>query len=124
MAFDNDDNQTATLKIPPHSIEAERSVLGGLMLDDQAWDRVAGIVTAEDFYRNDHRIIFRCMADLAERNKPLDIITISEALDGVNELDNVGGVAYISDLANSTPTASNIGAYSEIVSERATIRNL
>ncbi|MFT7244919.1 MAG: replicative DNA helicase [Candidatus Azotimanducaceae bacterium] len=124
MAFDNDDNQTASLKIPPHSIEAERSVLGGLMLDDQAWDRVAGIVTAEDFYRNDHRIIFRCMADLAERNKPLDVITISETLDGVNELDNVGGVAYISDLANSTPTASNIGAYSEIVSERATIRNL
>ncbi|MFT4676632.1 MAG: replicative DNA helicase [Patiriisocius sp.] len=124
MAFDNDDNQTASLKIPPHSIEAERSVLGGLMLDDQAWDRVAGLVTAEDFYRSDHRIIFRCMADLAERNKPLDVITISETLDGVNELDNVGGIAYISDLANSTPTAANISAYSEIVSERATIRNL
>ena len=124
MAFDNDDNQTASLKIPPHSIEAERSVLGGLMLDDQAWDRVAGLVTAEDFYRNDHRIIFRCMADLAERNKPLDVITISETLDGVNELDNVGGIAYISDLANSTPTAANISAYSEIVAERATIRNL
>jgi replicative DNA helicase len=124
LAFDNDDNQTASLKIPPHSIEAERSVLGGLMLDDQAWDRVAGLVTAEDFYRSDHRIIFRCMADLAERNKPLDVITISETLDGVNELDNVGGIAYISDLANSTPTAANISAYSEIVSERATIRNL
>jgi len=124
LAFDNDDNQTASLKIPPHSIEAERSVLGGLMLDDQAWDRVAGLVTAEDFYRNDHRIIFRCMADLAERNKPLDVITISETLDGVNELDNVGGIAYISDLANSTPTAANISAYSEIVAERATIRNL
>tara|TARA_R110002072_G_scaffold104540_2_gene229012 strand:- start:23913 stop:25289 length:1377 start_codon:yes stop_codon:yes gene_type:complete len=124
LAFDNDDNQTASLKIPPHSIEAERSVLGGLMLNDQAWDNVAGQVTAEDFYRNDHRIIFRCMADLAERNKPLDVVTISETLDGVNELDNVGGVAYISDLANSTPTASNIGAYAEIVSERATIRNL
>jgi replicative DNA helicase len=124
LAFDNDDNQTASLKIPPHSIEAERSVLGGLMLDDQAWDSVAGQVAPDDFYRNDHRIIFRCMADLAERNKPLDIVTISETLDSVNELENVGGLAYISDLANSTPTASNIGAYAEIVSERATVRNL
>lgn len=94
------------------------------MLDDQAWDSVAGQVAPDDFYRNDHRIIFRCMADLAERNKPLDIVTISETLDSVNELENVGGLAYISDLANSTPTASNIGAYAEIVSERATVRNL
>ena len=94
------------------------------MLDDQAWDRVAGIVSPEDFYRNDHRVIFRCMADLAERNKPLDVVTISETLDGVNELDNVGGIAYISDLASTTPTASNIGAYADIVAERATIRSL
>ena len=124
MAFDSDDSQTAAIKIPPHSIEAERSVLGGLMLDDQAWDRVAGMVTPEDFYRNDHRTIFRCMADLAERNKPLDVVTIAETLDGVNELDNIGGIAYLSDLAASTPTASNIAAYAEIVSERSTIRNL
>ncbi len=124
MAFDNEDSQTAALKIPPHSIEAERSVLAGLMLDEQAWDRVAGAVTPEDFYRNDHRTIFRCMADLAERNKPLDVVTIAETLDGIGELDNIGGIAYLSDLAASTPTASNVGAYAEIVSERATIRNL
>ena len=94
------------------------------MLDEEAWDKVSGILSAEDFYRGDHRIIFRCMYDLVERNKPLDIITISESLDEVNELQNVGGLAYISDLANSTPTASNIRAYADIVSERATVRKL
>jgi replicative DNA helicase len=94
------------------------------MLDDNAWDAVSEALSAEDFYRSDHRIIFRCMADLIEKNKPLDIITISEALEGVGELENVGGLAFISDLASSTPTASNIQAYAEIVRERATVRNL
>lgn len=112
------------LKLPPHSIEAERSVLGGLMLDDDAWDSVSGLVSGEDFYRSDHRIIFRCMADLKEHNKPIDIITISESLENVGELENVGGLAYISDLAGSTPTASNIRAYAQIVRERATVRKL
>ena len=112
------------LKVPPHSIEAERSVLGGLMLDDNAWDNISSNLSGEDFYRSDHRTIFRCMADLVERNKPLDIITISEALEDVGELENVGGLAFISDLASSTPTASNIAAYADIVRERATVRNL
>lgn len=94
------------------------------MLDDEAWDKVSGMLSAEDFYRGDHRIIFRCMFELIERNKPLDVITISESLDEVNELQNIGGLAYISGLANSTPTASNIRAYAEIVSERATVRKL
>ena len=94
------------------------------MLDDNAWDRVAEFLTADDFYRSDHRIIFRCMASLAEQNKPLDIVTIAEALDGAGELDNVGGMSYLSELANSTPTASNVRAYGEIVSERATMRHL
>jgi replicative DNA helicase len=124
LAFDSDDTQTAALKIPPHSVEAERSVLGGLMLDDQAWDRVAELVTAENFYRTDHRTIYRCMADLAQRNKPLDVVTIAETLDGIGELDNVGGIAYLSDLAASTPSAANISAYAEIVAERSTIRSL
>jgi len=124
LATAPDDNTTALLKIPPHSIEAERSVLGGLMLDDEAWDKVSGMLSAEDFYRGDHRIIFRCMFELIERNKPLDVITISESLDEVNELQNIGGLAYISGLTNSTPTASNIRAYAEIVSERATVRKL
>jgi len=94
------------------------------MLDENAWDAVSAKVSAEDFYRSDHRTIFRCMIDLVERNQPLDIITISETLEGVGELDNVGGMAFISDLAGNTPTASNIVAYAEIVRERATVRNL
>jgi replicative DNA helicase len=99
-------------------------VLGGLMLDDNAWDNISGALAAEDFYRSDHRIIYRVMADLVERNNPLDIITISEALEGIGELENVGGLAYISDLASSTPTASNIHAYAQIVRERSTVRSL
>jgi replicative DNA helicase len=99
-------------------------VLGGLMLDDNAWDNISGSLAAEDFYRSDHRIIYRVMADLVEKNHPLDIITISEALEGIGELENVGGLAYISDLASSTPTASNIHAYAQIVRERSTVRSL
>ena len=94
------------------------------MLDDNAWDNISGSLAAEDFYRSDHRIIYRVMADLVERNNPLDIITISEALEGIGELENVGGLAYISDLASSTPTASNIHAYAQIVRERSTVRSL
>ena len=94
------------------------------MLDDNAWDNISGSLAAEDFYRSDHRIIYRVMADLVERNNPLDIITISEALEGIGELENVGGLAYISDLASSTPTASNIHAYAQIVRERSTVRGL
>ena len=94
------------------------------MLDDNAWDNVSGSLAADDFYRSDHRVIYRVMADLVERNNPLDIITISEALEGIGELENVGGLAYISDLASSTPTASNIHAYAQIVRERATVRSL
>ena len=94
------------------------------MLDDNAWDNISGTLAAEDFYRSDHRIIYRVMADLVERNNPLDIITISEALEGIGELENVGGLAYISDLASSTPTASNIHAYAQIVRERSTVRSL
>lgn len=94
------------------------------MLDDNAWDSVSAKVTAEDFYRADHRTIYRCMSSLVEKNQPLDIITISEALEDIGELEKVGGLAFISDLASSTPTASNISAYAEIVRERATIRSL
>jgi replicative DNA helicase len=99
-------------------------VLGGLMLDENAWDNISDSLVAEDFYRSDHRIIYRVMADLVEKSHPLDIITISEALEGIGELENVGGLAYISDLASSTPTASNIHAYAQIVRERSTVRGL
>lgn len=124
MATASDDTTAGLLKVPPHSLEAERSVLGGLMLDDNAWDSIAATVTAEDFYRGDHRTIFRCMVNLAEQNKPLDIITISESLNAINELENTGGLAYLTELVDNTPTASNIRAYADIVVERATMRRL
>lgn len=94
------------------------------MLDDNAYERVAELLTADDFYRSDHRIIYRCMLSLAEQNKPLDLVTIAEALDSAGELDNVGGMSYLTELTNSTPTAVNVRAYAEIVSERATMRAL
>ena len=112
------------LKVPPNSIEAERSILGGLMLDENAWDSISSIVFAEDFYRGDHRQIYKCMVSLVGKNKPLDIITIAEELDAIDELKTVGGMAYLSDLVNTTPSATNIRAYAEIVRERATIRKL
>ncbi len=94
------------------------------MLDDSAWDTVAALLIDGDFYRAEHKEIFRCMGNLAELNKPLDIVTLAEALDAVGELDHIGGIAYLSELANSTPSASNVAAYAEIVSERATMRQL
>ena len=112
------------LKVPPNSIEAERSILGGLMLDENAWDSISSIVSPEDFYRGDHRQIYKCMVSLVGKNKPLDIITIAEELDTFDELKTVGGMAYLSDLVNTTPSATNIRAYAEIVRERATIRKL
>lgn len=118
------DIQTEALKVPPHSTEAEQAVLGGLMLDNQAWDRVAERVQEKDFYRTEHRLIFRVMADLAHRGSPFDVITLAEALKGINELDNAGGELYLFELSNNTPSAANITAYSEIVRERSVLRQL
>lgn len=112
------------LKVPPHSIEAEQAVLGGLMLDNAAWDRVADRVTEEDFYRHDHRLIFRAVAALAERNRPFDVVTLSEWLEGRGELENVGGLAYLGALAKDTPSAANITAYADIVREHSILRSL
>jgi replicative DNA helicase len=115
---------TPALKLPPHSIEAEQAVLGGLMLDNHAWDQVADRVTENDFYRLDHRIIFRAMADLVLQAKPLDIITVSEALGRTKDLEAVGGIAYLGALAKNTPSSANISAYADIVRERAVLRQL
>lgn len=112
------------LKIPPHSIEAEQAVLGGLMLDNAAWDRVADRVSEGDFYRHDHRLIFRAVASLAERSQPFDVVTLSEWLDARGELDNAGGLAYLGALAKDTPSAANITAYADIVREHSVLRNL
>lgn len=115
---------TDSVKVPPHSIEAEQSVLGGLMLDNRAWDQIADRVREEDFYRYDHRLIYRVMSKLAEQNKPLDVLTVSEALRELHELDNAGGEVYLFELANNTPSVANIGAYADIVRERSVLRQL
>jgi replicative DNA helicase len=119
-----EDIELESLKIPPHSIEAEQAVLGGLMIANKSWDNIADIVSAEDFYHNDHRLIFSFMAELAGQNEPLDVITLSETLNNHNELENIGGIAYLAELAQNTPSAANIRAYAGIVRERATTRKL
>lgn len=118
------DIETASIKVPPHSIEAEQSVLGGLMLDNNAFDDVAELVTDVDFYRRDHRLIFRAISQLAELNKPFDVVTLGEALDNAGILDESGGMAYLALLAKNTPSASNIKAYADIVRERSVLRQM
>ena len=112
------------LRLPPHSVEAEQSVLGGLMLDAAAWDQIADRVLAEDFYRNDHRLIFQAVAILIERNQPCDPVTLSGHLESQGLLDQVGGLSYLGSLARDTPTAANIRAYADIVRERSVLRRL
>jgi replicative DNA helicase len=118
------DERTEALRIPPHSIEAEQAVLGGLMLDNSAWDRIADRVSETDFYRHDHALIFRAVAALAEADRPYDAVTLSEWLGSRGELENSGGLAYLGMLAKDTPTAANIQAYADIVRERAVLRDL
>jgi len=112
------------LRLPPHSIEAEQSVLGGLMLDAAAWDQIADRVTAEDFYRNDHRLVFESAAVLIERSQPCDAVTLAGYLESAGKLDQVGGLAYLGALARDTPTTANIRAYADIVRERSVLRQL
>lgn len=120
----NRDYAFDSLKIPPNSIQAEQSVLGGLMLDNQTWDSVADKVVEGDFYRKDHRLIFRAIEQLAEKQMPFDIITISEALATVGELESVGGLGYLGMLAKDTPSAANIVSYANIVRDRSVLRQL
>ncbi len=112
------------LRLPPHSVEAEQSVLGGLMLDAAAWDQVADRVVAEDFYRNDHKLIFEAIAGLIERSQPCDAVTLSGHLEIQGVLDQVGGLSYLGSLARDTPSAANIRAYADIVRERGVLRQL
>ncbi len=108
----------------PHSVEAEQSVLGGLMLDNKRLDMVLEVISAADFFREDHRLIFHMMIKLQESSEPLDVITLSEELHKHNELERVGGLAYLVDMANNTPSSANIVAYAKIVRERSTLRQL
>lgn len=120
----NADKQVDSIKVPPHSIEAEQSVLGGLLLDNERWDSVAERVVTKDFYSRPHRLIFDAAKAILEQSKPLDLITLSEYLENREQLDDVGGFAYLTDLAKNTPSAANIIAYADIVAERALVRNL
>jgi replicative DNA helicase len=121
---DRYDSELAAIKLPPHSVEAEQSVLGGLMLENNAMDRVADVINERDFYRADHRAIWRQIAVLINDNKPADVITVAESLDSHNLLENIGGLTYLASLAQNTPSAANIRRYAEIVRERAVLRHL
>ena len=120
-AIDSAEHQ---LKVPPNSIEAEQSLLGGLMLDNAAWDKVADLIVASDFYRKDHRLIFAGIAELAETSNPCDVVTLSEFLDNRDELEASGGLEYLAMLSNETPGAANVRAYARILRERSTLRSL
>ena len=112
------------LKVPPNSIEAEQSLIGGLMLDHVAWEKVADVISADDFYRKDHRLIFAAIANLAETNNPCDVVTVSEYLDNRGELEQSGGLEYIATLANETTGAAKARAYAKILRERSVLRAL
>lgn len=118
------DRQIAQLRIPPHSIEAESSVLGGLLLDNSAWDRVGDLLTDSDFYRYEHRLIYASIGGLVNATKPADVITVYEQLQGLGKAEEVGGLAYLNSLAQYVPSASNIRRYAEIVRERSILRKL
>jgi len=118
------DLQLVQLRVPPHSIEAEQSVLGGLLLDNQAWERVADILSESNFYRDDHRRIYRHIGKMIEKNRPADMVTVFESIEQSEDKDKTGGLAYLGALAQNTPSAHNIRRYAEIVRERAIQRKL
>ncbi len=112
------------IRVPPHSIEAEQAVLGGLMLDNRGFDAIGDRITAEDFYRRDHQLIFESIADLASRSEPFDAVTLSEALERKALSEQTGGLIYLAGLVRDTPSAANIRAYAEIVRKRSILRKL
>jgi replicative DNA helicase len=120
----NEARESVDIRTPPHSLEAEQAVLGGLLLDAAAWFNVSDVVQAEDFYRPDHRTLFEAIRALATNQKPTDAVTVSEHLDRHGQLADVGGLAYLGTLARDTPTAANVRAYAEIVHERSLLRQL
>ncbi|GIX36607.1 MAG: replicative DNA helicase [Lysobacteraceae bacterium] len=113
-----------SLRVPPHAIEAEQAVLGGLMLDENAWDQIADKLREEDFYRRDHQLIFRAIGALVEQQKPCDAVTLGEYFEAHGLAEQVGGVDYVIELARNTPSAANITAYAEIVREKSVLRQL
>ena len=121
---DLNDEVLESIKQPPHSVEAEQSVLGGLMLDNNTWDTVSEVLLQEHFYRPTHRMIFRTMQKLVDDGRPIDVVTLSEELDRTAELQDAGGLEYLVSLARNTPSASNIRAYAEIVRDRSLLRQM
>jgi len=122
--FSRPDAQLDQIKLPPHSVEAEQSVLGGLLLEASALDKIADLITDGDFYRHEHRLIYRQIVRLSELAKPVDVITVAEALEIAGELDKAGGLPYLGSLAQNVPSAANVRRYGEIVRERSIMRKL
>ncbi len=120
----NTPTKIEALRIPPHSIEAEQSVLGGLMLSAEAWDKVADKINEQDFYRRDHQLIFRAIGELSNKSMPCDAVTLGEWFESNKLADSVGGTSYVLELANNTPSAANITAYADIVREKSVLRQL
>ena len=118
------DDDVARLRIPPHSIEGEQSVLGGLLIDNSAWDRAGDLLTETDFYRHEHRLIYTAIGALINATKPADVITVFEQLQGLGKAQECGGLPYLNALAQSVPSAANLRRYAEIVRERAILRKL
>ena len=118
------DQQIAQLRVPPHSIEAESSVLGGLLLDNTAWDRMGDLLSENDFYRHEHKLIFAAISTLINGSKPADVITVFEQLKNQGKAEGMGGLGYLNSLAQYVPSASNIRRYAEIVRERSILRKL
>ena len=118
------DRATRDLKVPPHSVEAEQAVLGGLLLDNDAWERIADLLVEQDFYRRDHRTLFAAIRSLADSGRPFDTVTTADWLEQHGVLESAGGLAYLGELARDTPSSANIKAYAEIMYERAIRRGL
>jgi replicative DNA helicase len=118
------DEQLLSLRTPPHSLDAEQSVLGGLLLDNRAWESVSEVLEDNDFYSHKHRNIYRAIKSLVDQEQPVDVVTVSEELDELGTLEEVGGIAYLGELADMTPSTANSGAYGVIVKERSQQRRL
>ena len=117
-------SKLSALKVPPHSVEAEQAVLGGLMLDNTQWDNISDALQPEDFYRGEHQLIFQVMTQQSEANSPIDVVTLVESLNSLNELESAGGLDYLSELAGNARGTANIVAYADIIRERAILRRL
>jgi len=120
----SNDKQVAQLRIPPHSQEAESSVLGGLLLDNNSWDKVADLLVEADFYRYEHRLVFASISSLVNVSRPADVITVFEQMQSQGKAEEIGGLGYLNSLAQYVPSSANIRRYAEIVRERSILRKL